>query len=76
MMKSSVLSVVLCLLAFTSCGCSQKGEPVVPEPSGDFVRMTDDILVPTQLLPISVPISVLLPKSYQKEPDKRYPVVY
>ena len=77
MIKCSYLWAILYLLAFTSCGCSQKNEQQVPpEPSGEFVRMTDDILVQTQLLPVAVPISVLLPKSYLKEPEKRYPVVY
>lgn len=76
MTKSSIILAAAALLALTSCGCSNKESKEVPAPSGSFVRMTDGIQVPTQILNIPVPISVLLPQSYLKEPERRYPVVY
>lgn len=76
MMRYRVLLTIASLLAITSCGCSQKEDKVVPPSGGDFVRLTDDIQVPTDLLTIPVPISILLPKSYLSEPERRYSVVY
>ena len=76
MIRSKIIIAVAVLLALTSCGCSNKAQKDVPEPSGSFVRMTDGIQVPTSLLNLPVPISVLLPKSYINEPERRYPVVY
>lgn len=65
------------LLAITSCGCSQKTDKEVPPPpSGEFVRWADGIEVPTKLLNLPITISVMLPKSYLSQPEKRYPVVY
>ena len=60
-------------IALTSCGCNPEKE--VP-PSDNFVRMTDGVIVQSTFLNFPIPFSVLLPKSYIKEPDKRYPVVY
>lgn len=77
MMKSRFFGAILILMAMTSCGCSQKDEKEVPDPETEtFVRLTNEIMVPTQLLTVPVPMSVLLPKSYLSNPDKRYPVVY
>ena len=76
MTRCSVILTIASLLAITSCGCSQKEDKAVPPSGGDFVRLADDIQVPTELLTIPVPISVLLPKSYLSDPDRRYPVVY
>lgn len=74
-MKSKWLFTLAAVCAITSCGCSQKADKEVPTPD-KFVRMTDGIQVPTQILNLPVPISVLLPKSYLSEPQRRYPVVY
>lgn len=77
MMKSKWIFTIAAVCAITSCGCSQKAEKEVPTPDPDkFVRMADGIQVPTQILNLPVPISVLLPKTYLSEPEKRYPVVY
>ena len=77
MMKSKLFFILSLFYALSSCACSQEaGKDVPPAEPGNFVRMADGVLVQTQLLPASVPISVLLPKSYLKEPDRRYPVVY
>ena len=76
MMRFRLILAIVSLLAITSCGCTQKAEKTVPPSNGDFVRMTNDIQVPTDLLTIPVPISVLLPKSYLSEPERRYSVVY
>ncbi len=63
------------LLSIISCGCAKRHNREVPDP-GNFVRMTDNVMVQSTLLNFSFPMSVLLPKSYVKEPDRRYPVVY
>ena len=77
MMKSKLFFILSLFYALSSCACSQEaGKDAPPAEPGNFVRMADGVLVQTQLLPASVPISVLLPKSYLKEPDRRYPVVY
>ena len=75
MMKNSCISAIVLLLALTSCGCSQKAREEVPVPD-NFVRMADNILLETKILNVPVPFSILLPKTYLSEPDKRYPVVY
>ena len=75
MMKNSLLCILGAFVILTSCGCSNKVEKEVP-PSDNFVRMTDGVLVPTELLNMPVPCSILLPKSYTKDKNKRYPVVY
>lgn len=74
MMRSRFILAIVSLLALTSCGCSQKDDKEVP--SGNFVRMTDNVLLETKILNLPVPFSILLPKSYISEPEKRYPVVY
>ena len=73
MKKTWIISILALFIALTSCGCNPKKE--VP-PSDTFVRMTDGVIVQSTLLNFPIPFSVLLPKSYIKEPDKRYPVVY
>ncbi len=75
MTKTSLILAIVSLLGITSCGCSQKTNKDVPDPS-TFVRMTNQVLVETQLLTIPVPLSILLPKSYVRDSDRRYPVVY
>ena len=76
MMKNSLLCILGAFVILTSCGCTNKAEKEVP-PSDNFVRMTDGVLLPgEQLLGYPVTFSILLPKNYTKDKDKRYPVVY
>lgn len=63
------------LLSLISCGCAKKQGRDIPDPD-HFVRMANDVMVESKLLNFSFPMSILLPKSYVKEPKRRYPVVY
>ena len=60
MTRYSVLLTIASFLAITSCGCSQKGDKAVPPSGGDFVRLADDIQVPTELLTIPVQVCIFL----------------
>lgn len=76
MMKSKFFPALVLALSIASCGCTQKDREVPDPPQGDFIRMADDVPVPSNLISYPVTLSILLPKSYISEPDRRYPVVY
>lgn len=73
--RTKIILLAGAFLTLISCGCAKKQSRDVPLPD-HFVRMTNDVLVESRLLNFTFPMSVLLPKSYIKEPERRYPVVY
>lgn len=80
MIHCNIISLICISAMLASCGCSQKNEAEkeVPTPPSteSFVRMADGNTFESALLKHNVPFSILLPKSYLSEPERRYPVVY
>ena len=74
MIRNKLLLVCCCLLALSSCGCSNDNKEV-PAPA-EFKRFADGITFHSEALHQDISLAVLLPKTYISEPDKRYPVVY
>ena len=76
MMKSKLSFLILAAL-LTTCACNGNKEhelpPVEPVP---FERYSADLTFSSKLLGIVIKYDILLPKDYDKNTDKRYPVVY
>lgn len=79
-MKHSICLLLLSMMAFASCtSCSAKGHGDGGEekPSPQIVgRYGADMYFESEILGHKVQYSILLPKNYETETDRSYPVVY
>lgn len=74
-MKRLNLILLLAITALAaSCGCTKPRE--LPETGGKFERYAQDLEMHSDILGIDFRFSILLPESYVKEKNKRYPVVF
>ncbi|MDR1973107.1 MAG: esterase family protein [Bacteroidales bacterium] len=71
MKKNKIFILALPFILLLSCN-GKKEDPV----QGKFVRYTTDLQISSELLGTPVKYSILLPKDYLENPQKRYPVVY
>ena len=75
MMKNKLFLLAVCLLTSVSCGCEKKH--VLPEVDpAAFQRYSQDNILNSKVLGVSVKYSLYYPASYMTDKEKRNPVVY
>lgn len=75
MIRSRIIIAVAALLALTSCGCEKKRVLPDVEPAA-LGRYNSNLSFTSTVLDRNVPYDILLPRDYNENPDKRYPVMY
>jgi len=75
---SKYLLIISSLLTIAvSCNGQEQTTPdPQPTPEPEFTRYHTDILMPSKLLGVNIQVAILLPEKYDKQTERRYPVVY
>lgn len=76
MTKNKLLLLLGATLLLASCGCAKKVRELPDVDPPVFQRYSQDNILSSKILGVSVKFSVYFPASYNTDQEKRYPVVY
>lgn len=73
---TAILVSVATMLAAIFSSCEKERQLPPPPDEVDIIRYASDLSIPSDIIGGTVRYSIYLPADYNKNPDKRYPVVY